>query len=496
MRTLDKFILKSYLGPMVLTFFIVSFIFLMNFLWKYIEQLVGKGLGLDIILELMGWATTTTIPMALPLATLLAALMTMGNLGENNELLAMKSAGISLPRIMMPLSILVFFVAIGSFFATNNLVPYASRQMNAILWDIRQQKQTIEFKDGTFFNGIDNMSIRVGHQDPKTGLLNDILIYDTRAANGNMSTTIADSGYIRLSDDKKFLMVKLYNGERYESTRNYLWNEQNELKHHTFHEQEALLEMEGFNLERSDSQLFGGTQTKPVNKLEKDIDSLNIIVGRDLARSYEPFLRGSLLQYDTYVMGFLDSVKTDYSYRTKPNTAYANMPNMGLTERGVVINNAINKARNSQNSMNFEEDMIKSNLNELYRSEIEWHRKVSLPISIMIFFLIGAPLGAIIRKGGLGMPVVVSVLFYVAYYIVSMAGEKMARDGIRSAFYGMWLSSFILLPIAIYLIYKSTNDSNLFNVDWYRIQFAKLKAKIGQIRSKKHIKDEHGTKEA
>lgn len=459
-------------------------------------MLVGKGLGLNIIFELMGWAVATTIPMALPLATLLAALMTMGNLGENNELLAMKSAGVSLPRIMLPLSVLVLFVAIGSFFASNNLVPYAWKQMGAILYDIKQQKQTIEFKDGTFFNGIDDMSIRVDHQDPKTGMLDNILIYDTRNTNGNMSTTIADSGYIRLSDDKKFLLVQLYDGERYETTRNYMWNEQNELRHQTFHIQDAVLPIDGFDMERSNSEEFGGSQTKPIQKLNKDIDSLDLIVTRDLARSYEPFLRGNLLQYDPFVMGFLDSVKTDYSYRNKPNTAFTNLSGIQLDEQKTVLNNALMKARNSQNSMNFEEEMIKSNLNELYRSEIEWHRKVSLPISIMIFFLIGAPLGAIIRKGGLGMPVVVSVLFFVAYYIVSMAGEKMARDGIRSAFYGMWLSSFILLPIAIYLIYKSTNDSNLFNMDWYRIQYSKLKAKIGHIRSKKHIKDEHGIKEA
>ncbi len=211
MKTLDKFILKSYIGPMVLTFFIVAFIFLMNFLWRYIDDLVGKGLEFGVILELLGYAAAMNIPMALPLATLFAAIMTMGNLGENNELLAMKSAGISLPRILAPLVVLVVFVAIGGFFATNNLVPYCWKQMNALLADIRQQKQTIEFTDGAFFNGIDDMSIRVGHQDKETGRLNDVLIYDTRnqSKNGTMSTTLADSGYIRLSDDKRYLLVML-----------------------------------------------------------------------------------------------------------------------------------------------------------------------------------------------------------------------------------------------------------------------------------------------
>lgn len=484
MKTLDKFLLKSYLGPMILTFFIVSFIFLMNFLWRYIDDLAGKGLGLDVILELMWYAMVTTIPMALPLSTLFAAIMTMGNLGENNELLAMKSAGISLPRILLPLVVLVFFVGIGSFFASNNLVPYAWRQMQSILYDIRKQKQTLEFQDGAFFNGIDDMSIRVGHQDQRTGLLNNILIYDTRdTRKGTMSTTIADSGYIRLSDDKKYLLVKLYHGERYETTRNYQWYEGSQLTHQTFGVQDAVIPMEGFDFERSNSD-FGGSQTKRIDRLERDIDSLNTIVGRDMAQAYEPLLRTNLLRHDPYVMGMLDSVKTDYSYR-EPFDPQGRIDSMDLTEKKILLNNALQRARTGGGQSNYEEVVVKSNLTELYRNQIEWHRKVSLPVSIMIFFLIGAPLGAIIRKGGLGMPVVVSVLFFVVYYIISMSGEKMARDGSLSAFGGMWLSAAILLPIAVYLIYKSTNDSNLFNMDWYRIQYSKLKDRLREMKRKK-----------
>lgn len=498
MKTLDKFILKSYIGPMILTFFIVSFIFLMNFLWLYIDDLVGKGLDFGVILELLGYASATTIPMSLPLATLLAAIMTMGNLGENNELLAMKSAGISLPRILAPLTVLVVFIAIGSFFASNNLVPYAWKQMNALIADIRQQKQTIEFKDGAFFNGIDDMSIRVGHQDRETGLLNDVLIYDTRnqSKNGTMSTTIADSGYIRLSDDKKYLLVTLYKGERYEMRRDYQWYNESQFTQQTFDMQNAVIPLEGFDFERSSSDRFShGTQTQSIARLEKDIDSLNIVVAREMARSYEPLLRNNLLQYDPVVMGMMDSVKTDYSYR-RPEPVYERLDYMTLVQRKDILNNALMKAKNSRNAINYEEDSYKQNLNNLYRSEIEWHRKVSLPVSVMIFFLIGAPLGAIIRKGGLGMPVVVSVLFFVVYYIISMSGEKMARDGISTAFQGMWLSSFILLPIALYLIYKSTNDSNLFNMDWYRIQYAKLKEWVGRKRQHRKESKKHGTKEA
>ena len=223
MKSIHKLVLKSYLGPMILTFFIVMFVLMMNFVWRYIDELVGKGLSAGIIIELMSYAMANMIPMGLPLSMLLAAIMTMGSLGENYELLAMKSAGMSLVRITKPLIILVGFIAVGSFFIGNDLVPYANRKMYSIIYDIRQQKQTLEFQDGLFFNGIDNMSIRVGHQDPETHLLRDVLIYDNRQANGNMNTIVADSGYIRLSDDKRYLLVTLFHGQTYEQARNSQW---------------------------------------------------------------------------------------------------------------------------------------------------------------------------------------------------------------------------------------------------------------------------------
>ena len=232
MKTIHKLVLKAYLGPMVLTFFIVMFVLMMNIVWRYIDELVGKGLSAGIIIELMTYFMANMIPLGLPLAMLLAAIMTMGNLGENYELLAMKSAGMSLVRITKPLIILVSVIAVGSFFIGNNLVPYANKKVYSIIYDIRQQKQSLEFQDGLFFNGIDNMSIRVSRQEPKTHLLRDVLIYDNRIADGNMNTIVADSGYIRLSDDKRFLLVTLFNGEMYEQTRNSQWFTQSRLRHH------------------------------------------------------------------------------------------------------------------------------------------------------------------------------------------------------------------------------------------------------------------------
>lgn len=465
---------------MVLSFFIVMFILMMNFVWRYIDELVGKGLSFDVIVELLFYATANMMPLGIPLATLFAAIMTMGNLGEHNELLAMKSAGMSLLNILRPLIGVVLVVAVGSFFVVNNLVPYSNKKMMAILYDIKQQKETMEFKDGIFFNGIENMNIRVGHQDPDTQLLTDILIYDTRDRSGNMTTTVADSGYIYMSEDKKFLMIKLYNGETFETTRNNKWNVENTIRHQIFAVQNGALEIDGFDFSRTDMNLFSNHQTKTTSELQVDIDSLRIEADRGSARSYEPLLKKYLLTKDPSGLGLFDTVKVDYSYKQKVDIMKA-LDTMTLKAKRDIVQNAKSTARMSRNSLNRNENTAKESLNKLYRSQVEWHRKVSLPISVIIFFLIGAPLGAIIRKGGLAMPVVVSVLFFVIYYVISIAGEKMAKEGTWDAAFGMWFSAIVLLPIALYLTRIATNDSNLFNVDWYVIQFNKAKAKVQHL---------------
>ena len=466
MKSIHKLVLKSYLGPMILTFFIVMFVLMMNIVWRYIDELVGKGLSAGIIIELMSYAMANMIPMGLPLSMLLAAIMTMGNLGENYELLAMKSAGMSLVRITKPLIILVGFIAVGSFFIGNNLVPYANRKMYSIIYDIRQQKQTLEFQDGLFFNGIDNMSIRVGHQDPETHLLRDVLIYDNRQANGNMNTIVADSGYIRLSDDKRYLLVTLFHGQTYEQARNSQWYTKSTLRHHTFDLQKQIIRMDGFAMGRSDANQFSNSQTKDISELQHDIDSLELKVNAATTSSYEPLLKEQIFVRDNSVLPQPDSLRVD-------KRGYGNLMAMDsiarlpVREKEEVWDNARTLAKNSRNMFAFDETTAKDALNQLYRSKVEWHKKISLPVSIIIFFLIGAPLGAIIRRGGLGLPVVVSIIFFVIYYIISLSGEKLAKEGSWDAVYGMWLSTFILTPIAVYLTYKATNDSSLLDTDWY-----------------------------
>ncbi len=489
MKTIHKFVLKAYLGPMILTFFIVMFVLLMNFMWRYIDELVGKGLSAGIIIELISYAMANMLPLGLPLAVLLAAIMTMGNLGENYELLAMKSAGMSLVRITQPLIILICFVAVGSFFIGNNLVPYANKKMYSVLFDIRQQKQTLEFQDGLFFNGIDNMSIRVAHQDPKTHLLRDVLIYDNRATNGNMNTIVADSGYIRLSEDKRFLLVTLFNGETYEQTRNSQWFNKSSLRHHTFEVQDQRIAMEGFDMGRSEANMFSSSQTKNVNELQKDIDSLEVTVNSSTSRSYEPLLKKQLFVRDNSVLPLPDSLRIDKS-RYRDMAAIDSIMALPMREKSEVWTRARTMAKNSRNMFSFDESASKEALNQLYRSKVEWHKKISLPVSIIIFFLIGAPLGAIIRRGGLGLPVVVSVIFFVIYYMISLTGEKLAKEGNWEAVYGMWLSTFILSPIAVYLTYKATNDSALLDTDWYagRIKMLQEKLKFYTDKLKNQIK--------
>ena len=481
LKTIHRLVLKAYFGPLLLTFFIVTFVLMMNFVWRYIDELVGKGLDAGVIIELICYATINMVPIGMPLAMLLAAIMTMGNMGENYELLAMKSSGMSLMRIMKPLIIVVGLISIGSFFVVNNLVPYANKKMTGIIYDIRRQKQVLEFQDGLFFNGIDDMSIRVGHQDPVSGLLYDVLIYDNRTANGNMTTTTAETGYIRLSDDKKYLLVTLYNGDNYQQTRNNKWYTNSELRHDRFDVQNAKIAMDGFDFQRTDnSGAIGGSQTKNIVELQRDIDSLDVTVSTTTAKSYEPLLKDNIFTRDIQVLQLPDSLRKD---KTGYRDAYLldSIPTMSVRQKNDLWNSARAIALNSRNSFSFDETAAKEALNQLYRSKNDWHRKLSLPVSVLIFFLIGAPLGAIIRKGGLGTPIVISVIFFVIYYIISLSGEKMAKEGAWSSLLGMWISSIVLTPIAAYLLVKATNDSQLLDVDWYSGKLKVLKERLAPV---------------
>jgi lipopolysaccharide export system permease protein len=381
-------------------------------------------------------------------------------------------------KIMRPLIIVVVLMSIGSFFLVNNLVPYANKKMNSIIIDIRGQKQVLEFQDGLFFNGIDDMSIRVERQDPETGKLDNVIIYDNRAATGNMTTTIAESGYIRLSDDKKFLLVTLYNGNNYQHTRSAKWYNDNILRHDKFDVQDISIPMVGFDFQRGDNNdMISGSQTKNIVELQHDIDSLARTVAESTANSYDPLMRENIFKKDADVMLPADTLAHKHA-GYKDVFLLDTIGSLSVRERNSIWNTARAEALNSRNAFAFDETLTKGTLTELYKSQNDWHRKLSIPISVIIFFLIGAPLGAIIRKGGLGTPIVISVIFFVIYYVISLSGEKAAKEGTWSAFMGMWVSTFILTPIAIYLLIKATNDSSLLDTDWYYGKFKQAEERI------------------
>lgn len=477
MKKIHKLVLKAYLGPLLAVFFIVQFILMMNFVWRYIDELTGKGLAASTIAELLVCGSINMIPLGLPLAMLLSAIMTMGNLGENFELLAMKSAGLSLMRILRPLIVVTMMVSVGSFFVQNNLVPYSNQRMYDILYDIKEQRQELKFQDGVFFNGLPDMSIRVGHQDPQTGLLTDVLIYDTREANGNMTTTLADSGYIHMSADKTFLYVTLFNGRTYEHTRNSQWYDRNTMRQHEFSRQDGSFPIEKITSSSSSKQ-YSESQTRNMVELEELMDSLHILIDRSTMAAYEPLLKQQIFVRDTTIIPNPDTLLDRSGYRAFNH--YDSLPNLSMRSRAKVISSAAGAARTAQSAYTFDEHSSKVAITQLYRAETEWHRKLTLPISILLFFMIGAPLGAIIKKGGLGLPIVISVIFFVFYYVVSTSGEKMAKEGTWESLYGMWLPVVVLTPISIYLTYKATDDSSLLDMDWYDVRIRRMRSAIAK----------------
>ena len=464
MKRLDRYVLTAYLGPMMLTFFVVSFVLMLQFLWLYIDDLVGKGLGLPVIAEFLFWGIITFIPLALPLSTLLSSLMTMGNLGENNELLAMKAAGISIQHVMRPLMGLVALVSFAAFFAANSLIPYANLQISSLMYDIRQKRMEIKIPAGLFYNGIDDYSLRIERQDERSQLMYDMIIYDHTDKRGNVSVTRADSGYMKLTRDKTHILVRLYHGYTYEESQQQDKDTIFPFQKRHFAEQEVLIPLQNYEFKRSDNERFKEqAQMKSLRELSTISDSL-ALTQRSLTDAYTADFRYKASLTRTHEFDTSKTFRERYIYTTDCDSLFALLP---LKRKISAATGAISRVTQalSQNEVylsNYEQaDYPKR------RADVEWHRKFTLSIACLIFFFIGAPLGAIIRKGGLGMPAVVSSFFFIIYWVVDISGKKLARDGVWDPAMGIWLSSFVLLPMGIFLTWKATTDSALFNTDRY-----------------------------
>lgn len=463
---------------MLLTFFIALFILLMQFLWLRLDQIVGKGLDALVILEFIFWSTLTLIPMALPLSTLLASIMTMGDMGESNELLALKSAGVSLQRVMMPLMILIFCISAFAFYVSNNILPLSNLKMRTLLYDIRNKRPDVMIETGVFYNGITGYSLKIQNKDSKTNLLRKVLIYDHSKIQGNISVTIADSGYINATPDGKNLIVTLYNGNTYEDERGAgrLSEGTHPFSHRQFSKQDFIVRLEGYDLERTNEDLFKSSSAMMLNlkDLNKSIDSFSIIQNR---KSHEAFI--NLIYSNSFHNGLeLDSLsrsKGRFVHKVNVDSLFATL---SAVQKSTVVSVALTKAESIKKEYGDDyigiKTMLEVNRKQLAQFKVERHMKFTLSAACIIFFFIGAPLGAIIRKGGLGMPVVVSLFLFIGYWVMFSTGIKLANQGSWNPTAAMWFPSIILLPLGIFLTYKSTTDSALFNAERYVDFFKKV----------------------
>lgn len=473
MKKLNRYIITSFLGPFVAVLFIVVFILSMQFLWVYIDELVGKGLGMGVIFEFMGWAACTLLPTALPLATLLASIMTMGNFGEHNELLAMKAAGISLTRIMFPVIGMSVLISIGAFFAANNLVPTAYNKVFNLRADIGRTKEDIKIPTGTFYDGIDGYIMRIESRNKETGMMHDLMVYDHTANIGNISLTLADSGKITITPDKKDLIFELYNGCQYqeENTMNFR-DTSLQLNKSDFIHQKLIVPLENYNFTRSEEDQFGDEiMAMGLRELIHSRDSLSLELDTCLTLQYRRFMTGVTLER-------LSSLDTSIVHKEFPGGFQVDsmMAKISANKEIIALESAEEKIDDAINQMEGFRNEAQRYSYPMRRITIEMYRKFTLSLACLLFFFVGAPLGAIIRKGGLGTPTVISIFFFLLYYVIDIIGKKLARSGSMTPFVGTIISTAVLIPIGWFLTRKSTQDSALFNADSYK-EFFKVTGK-------------------
>jgi lipopolysaccharide export system permease protein len=466
MKKIYALVLKTYLGPLLVTFFISLFILLMQFMWMYIDDLVGKGLEWYIIGELLFYASFTFVPLALPLAILLSSLMTFGNLGENYELVAMKSAGISLRSIMKPLIILSVFISVFAFYFSNNVLPVANLKFKSLLYDIRKKKLAVNIKEGIFYNDMEDYVIRVGKKGKDGNSIYRVLIYNHTGGKGNTDVTVADSGLMESTPDGRYLIFTLYDGYNYtEKTDQRDSKKSNPFQRTSFKEQQRVFDLSDFELNRTNEELFKNNyQMLNIRQLNYFIDS----IGSNIETRRENLAKNYPRNYQVYL-------NLDSSYTTGQDSCIDPIQPDLLSQytgddRILVTASALSSARGVKKTLEYHVQSFKTSEEGLVKHKIVWHRKFTLSIACLVMFFVGAPLGAIIRKGGLGLPTVISILFFILYYIISMIGEKSALKGAIEVTGGMWLSSIILFPLGFFLTLKATTDSPIMDMDiWNKL---------------------------
>tara|TARA_R100001015_G_C4632818_1_gene196890 strand:- start:2154 stop:3518 length:1365 start_codon:yes stop_codon:yes gene_type:complete len=442
----------------------------MQFLWKYIDDIVGKGLDWLVIGKLLVYVSASLVPMALPLAILLSSLMTFGNLGEHYELVAFKSAGISLKRVLRPLAVLVALLSIVAYLFSNYWLPIANLKSKSLLYDVKKQKPTMDIRPGIFSDGLDNFSIRVKDKKVIDDVehLYDVMIYDHRSQ-GNRSVTVAKEGMMTVSENKRYLVLKLFDGENYDENFKRKNNYKYPMARTSFDENVIRFDLAQFDLNRTDEDLFKSNyKMLNMDQLASAIDTLTII--RD--NHFNQFQEGMYKSFYRFAAS-KNQKKEKNLVKTKPDIDKL-LSSLPLNKQKQVFATAGNLARNSKSRLDSMVDDLYSRDKYIRYHQIYWHKKLTLSFACFILFLIGAPLGAIIRKGGLGMPIVISVVFFLIFHMVSITGEKMAKEGAIEVERGMWMASAILLPIGLFFTYKATSDSSFFRLDNYLYPLKKL----------------------
>ncbi|MEQ9099479.1 MAG: LptF/LptG family permease [Imperialibacter sp.] len=562
MKKLDKLILKSFFGPFFLTFLVVVFILLVQYMLKYFDDFVGKDLGFSVFAELIFYFSINMSQVALPLAILLSSLMTFGNLGEHFELTAIKSAGISLVRTLRPLFIAVLFLVVLAFMNNNFIVPEANINAYSLLYDIRQKKPSLDIREGQFYNGIPNYSIKVNQKFPDGVSMKDVIIYDHTREMGNNSVTVADSCRMYTILNDRYLVFELYDGNSYQESRQNEFNRTasfggvNDLARNEFSEMKMVLSLASFDLNRTKQELFAGNRLmKDMGELAHDIDSMQGVV-TDVRVN---LLNNADGMYDYHLkerrQRKIDSIRAATSKEREamavsqgevkitvedsilsPNTGntsaapriaresaiealaktqaqtkeQAKMDSIRAAKEVAIqrkkaardtitfekyfadnsrrtraVNDALVKARYIKTNLANQATRIENLNSEIYRHIIEKHKKVALAFSCLVMFFIGAPLGSIIKKGGFGLPVILSIGFFIIFYVVSIMSEKYAREGLLDGAVAAWMPNMILMPFGVFFLRQARNDSRLFDADVYIIFIDRLKKKWASFVQRK-----------
>ncbi len=473
-KKLDKLLIKAFLGPFIATFFITLFVLVLQFFWLYIDEFVGKGVGTAVIFEFITYQSAVLVPLALPLSILLSSLMTFGNLGESFELVAIKSAGISLLRFMRPLFIVSLFIAGIAFAFSNYIIPVANLKARTLLTDIVYSKPAFDLQEGVFYDKIPGFAIKVGKKEENDSVIRDVIVYEQ----GNPlqdNFLIAESGVMRVTEDKRFLEFNLKNGWRYQERGDFYSGKGTEFIRIGFKEYKKQFDLRslGFTSRTADSVNRQNEKMYSMRQLEDAIDSLE----KDNAK-YQKILQEELMR----PLNFPKYIDTSWGALPTLDSGIKTVDDL-IPDSAII---AINQhARQTATSIRMSAESIATTFRDrdknLRRHKIEWHRKIVLSLACLVLFIVGAPLGSIIRKGGLGTPLIFAIIFFMLFYFSSTTGEKFAKENTLTPFTGMWMATMILAPIGIFLTYKAMHDSQLFNKEFY----GKFSRSMGKLFGKR-----------